>query len=141
MPLLAGADSAADYLSSQEEILKLDFETIVTGHLRLGTRRDLRINVAYTRDLIDAAQTGVNADNSQALAPLFARFMDPNDVVFGNSAFLARDSLRGVAINKCAEIMLQKWGCRIAGVDFTVVSNCNLAFNLAISRNGPNFAP
>lgn len=116
------------YVSAQEDLLKLSFRTLSPGHIRLGSKEDIRINLAYTRDVIRCAGQVLRSQTPELLAPLkLERVFDPTRIEFGNVGWAAVQSL-GFAEDRCARKIIEKWGCKLGSVAVFSRSHCKSAF-------------
>lgn len=114
----------------QRDILKLDFQFYISGHVRIATRQDLIENILYIEDAVKAAQTTVRTLTfDRLLREGYGKFSDPTSDVFGNIHFSFMGVQRRVEIDICSKILLPKWGCRLAGLDFAVAGHCQKAVN------------
>lgn len=113
------------YIKVQRKIVKLDFDVFVPGHFGLGTKEDVLKNVEYTEDVIEAAGvaersvTNANLDSEDV-----AKFGDPKAREFGNIWYFFFRVFRPKQIDVCYRIVLEKWGCRLAGVDIILRNHC-----------------
>lgn len=125
---LAITTDAREYLNSHMEILKFDFDVFLGGHVRIGNRDDVVRNMQFTRDLLAAGATGVQSvgPNDFAAAGI-ANFSDPSGPQFQNIWWVFGEIVRKLQIDVCYRIMLEKWGCQLAGLDITLRSHCFVA--------------
>lgn len=106
-------------------ILELDFEYFVPGHIFPGTRKDIELNIAYLEDLLDAAMEGLDTVGPEEFAAAgLNKGLDPKAREFGNLWFLALSVTRGAQSDKCVRIMLEKWGCKLYGIDIVGPGHC-----------------
>lgn len=126
--LLALTEDLGTYIDVHKEILKLDFDIFIGGHLRRGTRRDVARNLRFTNDLVSAAEVGTTSITPEKLgAAGIGKFSDPSAVEFENVWYAFLGVFRKLEVDECYRIVLKKWGCRIGGLDFTLMSHCFIA--------------
>lgn len=126
---LALTEDVGFYIKAQEDLLSMHFDILVPGHVRPGNKSDVRRNLEYTKDLLDAARAGlVSTTNERLNNAGISKYTDPNAVEFGNYMF-AFAILRKLQLDTCYRIMLEKWGCRLGGVDFSTRGHCLTAIN------------
>ena len=131
--LFALTDDLRDYMEVHRELLKLDFDVFVGGHPKLGARRDVVRNLRFVTDVIEAAAQSTGGITPEALAEAgIGKQFDPSAAEFGNIWFGFLGVFRKLEIAGCYRRVLEKWGCRLAGLDFTLESHCFAAveFNL-----------
>lgn len=76
------------YIQAQKDLLKLDFDILVPGHLALGNKKDVMKNIEYTEDVISAAQTGIASVTPQQFRDAgIGRANDPHSPEFRNALF------------------------------------------------------
>lgn len=122
---MAVTDDLGGYIESHREVLKLDFDIFIAGHFRIGVRNDVARNLRFTKDLVDAGATALRLVTQEELvAAGIGQFLDPSSRVFGNPWFAFIGVTRRLQVDACFRIMLKKWGCKIAGLDFTLRSHC-----------------
>ncbi|PXF46837.1 hypothetical protein BWQ96_03366 [Gracilariopsis chorda] len=113
------------YLGVHEKILRLNFDIFIAGHVLIGTEEDVRRNQAYTRNLLEAGAVGARTASLEDFAKLgFGRVGDPNAREFGNLWFAFIRVVRKAQVDICSRIMIEKWGCRLAGLDVMIESHC-----------------
>lgn len=117
----------------QRDILKLDFKFLVSGHLRVATREDVEENILYIEDVVKAAETTLRTLTiDRLLAAGSGQFDDPTSDVFGNYLFSFIGTRRRLEIEICFRILVPKWGCRLAGLDFAAPGHCQTAVNYVL---------
>lgn len=108
------------YISSFEDILKYDFDFILTGHLSfLGNRAD----VVETRDYVRDVEAAVI--NAITTKPLPVRFGE-TFAAMGNAAngyLVFRYVIESVA-KECSARVIDKWKHRLAAVDVWADGHC-----------------
>lgn len=118
------------YVQAQKDILKLDFEILVPGHIALGGKKDLRENIEYTEDVVSAARTGIASVTPEQLQEAgIGKASDPSAPEFRNVFFPFVSVLRPLEIESCFRIVVEKWGCRLAAVDINARGHCFTAIN------------
>lgn len=121
------------YVDAHKRILQLDFGTYLGGHVLIGGRQEVEDSLEFVMDLIEAARIGTASVTPERLAEAgFGRLSDPSAVEFGNIWFGFVTVFRSLEVERCATIMLEKWACRLAGLDIIIDSHCVTAieFNL-----------
>lgn len=122
---LAITSDVGQYIRAQKEVLKLDFDVFVGGHFLLGDRSDVMTNLEFTEDLIDAAKAAVEEVTPEILAAAgIGKFSDPNAREFGNVLFAFAAVTRQLQTDACYRILLERWGCRLAGLDISGPGHC-----------------
>jgi hypothetical protein len=106
------------YIEAHGLLLKLEWTTIVAGHLsRPGTREDVQTNLQFTQDTAQFIRDGIQAKPAQAtIASIPPEFL--------TNSFLVASEIQGAAIEFCYEKMLEVWGKRLASVDVFGRSHC-----------------
>ncbi|KAI0559549.1 Ribonuclease Z/Hydroxyacylglutathione hydrolase-like protein [Gracilaria domingensis] len=118
-------ENFGQWIRAQQDILELDFKYLIAGHFLEATKEDMRLNLEYSEDLLRAAQEALDTVSDKDLAEQgIAKFGDPTAAEFGNAHFLVIDVIRAAETKKCYRIMLEKWGCRLAGIDIVGESHC-----------------
>lgn len=121
------------YHRVHERLLRLNFDVFVAGHVLIGTKEDVRRNQAYTRDLLEAGEIGARTASLEDFARLgFGRVSDPNATEFGNLWFGFIRVVRKAQIGICSRIMIEKYGCTLAGLGVMIESHCFTAVTHAL---------
>ncbi|KAJ8901348.1 hypothetical protein NDN08_007194 [Rhodosorus marinus] len=117
-----------EYIELHSRILALDIEVYIGGHFtHVGTYQDVLAAKAYLEDLLAASAEGLAVSSSTPL-PAFFDVMDPSSRWWGNLSHFVKDFTEaGVAV--CSRIMIEKWGCRLGGVDIWVDAHCESIIN------------
>jgi glyoxylase-like metal-dependent hydrolase (beta-lactamase superfamily II) len=115
----------AGYLELFDEILKYDFDTILSGHTSiLGKREDLVLNRDYVRDVRDTAMKGM-ASMLPTFEKTFAAFGQKN----GNLAYrVAMETVR----KECSAQIIDRWKDKLSVVDVWADSHCETVILHAI---------
>jgi glyoxylase-like metal-dependent hydrolase (beta-lactamase superfamily II) len=113
------------YVDFFDEILRYDFDTILSGHVSiLGTREDVELNRDYVRDVRDTALTGM-----KAFLPTFEQTFASFDQRNGNLAYrVAMEKVR----KDCAKQIIDRWQDRLSVVDVWADSHCETVIVHAI---------
>jgi glyoxylase-like metal-dependent hydrolase (beta-lactamase superfamily II) len=113
------------YVELFDEILKYDFETILSGHTSiLGSRDDLVLNRDYVRDVRDTAMKGM-ASMLPTFEKTFAAFGQKN----GNLAYrVAMETVR----KECSAQIIDRWKDKLSVVDVWADSHCETVILHAI---------
>eukprot|EP00178_Gracilaria_changii_P014548 TRINITY_DN40931_c0_g1_i1.p1 TRINITY_DN40931_c0_g1~~TRINITY_DN40931_c0_g1_i1.p1 ORF type:complete len:399 (+),score=56.31 TRINITY_DN40931_c0_g1_i1:53-1198(+) len=118
------------YIQAQKEILKLDFQVLVPGHIGLASKEQISDGIQYAQDVISAARTAIDSVTPDQLQTGgIGLSTDPNAPEFGNFFFPILGVLRPLEIEACFRIVLQKWGCRLGAVDLSARDHCFTAIN------------
>lgn len=126
--LFSLSDDLGAYLDAHKKVLRLDFEIFIGGHPLLGTRRDIHRNLKFVTDIIEAARQAVRSLTQEELAEEgFWKVADPNAAEYGNLWFAFLDVVRTLEVRACYRAVLEKWGCKLAGIDYTLASHCFVA--------------
>lgn len=123
---LALARDLRDFIAVHHRLLDLDWDILAAGHLtRLGSRQDVINSLAFVKDLLKAAADGVAAVGPRQMAAAgLSRLTDPSADEYGNIWWGFLDVGRRLPTDRCVRTMLDRWGCRLAGVDVTIRENC-----------------
>lgn len=127
------AEDVRDYLEVHRELLQHDFEVFVGGHPQLGRRRDVHRNMRFIKDVVQAAAESSRELTGEQLGEAgIGRVGDPEAVEYGNLWFAFLGVFRRLEVAGCYRKVIEKWGCKLAGLDFTLESHCFAAveFNL-----------
>ncbi|WP_394840700.1 MBL fold metallo-hydrolase [Pendulispora brunnea] len=112
---LAIAQDIPGWLSQVEEIEKMPFKKLVSGHVsRLGTREDVKMQVEFDADLKAAAGEALKSTP-------YVDGINPADM--GNTWALVDDYTARVA-GQCVTTLTRKWKSRLGGFDTFVWDNC-----------------
>lgn len=122
------------YVAAHDALLALDWSVFSGGHLtRLGTRADVVANRAFARDLLAAGAAAVAEVPPSAFgAAGLGQVANASSPVAGNLWFAFLGVVRRLQVDACARRVLADWGCRLAGLDFTVRSHCFVAVTHAV---------
>lgn len=115
----------AGYVAFFDEIMRYDFDTILTGHAAvLGTREDVVINREYVHDVRDTVLRGM-----QTMLPTFEQRFGMLGHKNGNLAYrMAIETLRG----DCARQIIDRWKDRLSVVDVWAHTHCETVIQYAI---------
>lgn len=112
---LAIAQDVPGFIEAHRQALSYDFTVFIGGHLtRLGTRQDVRTQLAYVNDVRANAATARKTVDFMAIA---------KETGFENQWLLFDRYLDAVA-QKCADLTLPKWGNRLGGAEVWTVEHC-----------------
>ncbi|KAK1866683.1 hypothetical protein I4F81_009199 [Pyropia yezoensis] len=122
---LAFTEDVGRFRDVHTQLLELDWEVFSGGHLtRLGTRADVAASRRYATDLFEAAALAIaTVDNKAFLEAGGGAVADPQSPLFGNT-WANWDLLRQLQQDVCAQAMVAKWGCVLAGMDVMIRPNC-----------------
>jgi glyoxylase-like metal-dependent hydrolase (beta-lactamase superfamily II) len=115
----------AGYVAFFDEIMRYDFDTILTGHTAvLGTREDVVVNREYVHDVRDTALRGM-----KTMLPTFEQRFATLDHKNGNLAYrMAIETVRG----DCTRQIIDRWKDRLSVVDVWAHTHCETVIQYAI---------
>ena len=115
----------AGYVAFFDDIMRYDFDTILTGHTAvLGTRDDVVINREYVHDVRDTALRGM-----KSMLPTFQQRFELLDHKNGNLAYrMAIETVRG----DCTRQIIDRWKDRLSVVDVWAHTHCETVIQYAI---------
>ena len=126
--LFSLADDLGAYLDAHKQALRLDFEIFIGGHPNRGTRRDVHRNLKFVKDIIEGARQATSSTSQEALNEAgLGRIANPDAPEYGNIWYAFLDVVRTLEIRSCYRAVLEKWGCKLAGIDSTLESHCFVA--------------
>lgn len=103
------------YFAQVEEIDRMQWETLVSGHVqRTGTHEDVKVQLEFMNDLRNAASAAMKSTK-------LGEGLDPNDVT--NPWAVYANYLDRVAI-KCVNQLTPKWATRLAAYDAFIWDQC-----------------
>lgn len=113
------------YVDVLDELLRYDFDTILSGHVSiLGTRDDLILNRAYVHDVRDTAIKGM-----RAFLPMYEEASAALDHKNANLAYrVAMERIR----RDCATRIIDRWKDKLSVVDVWADSHCETVILHAI---------
>lgn len=127
---LALTENFREYEEAHRTLLKKDIDVFLGGHGLIGNKYSIRTNLRFVKDLRSAAAEALSSVTPQDFADGgIQRFSDPSAREFGNLWFAAISVIRGLQIDRCYRIVLEKWGCTLAGLDITLRSHCDVAIS------------
>lgn len=112
---LAVSQDIPGWLSQVEEIEKMPFKKLVSGHVtRLGTHEDVKMQVEFDEDLKTAVSEALKSN-------AYVDGINPADM--GNTWALFDDYTARVA-GQCVTKLTRKWKNRLGGFDTFIWDNC-----------------
>lgn len=113
------------FIEGHRKLLKLDFDAFLPGHFFVGTKADVRKNLRFTLDTLDAGRKALAAVTleNQVKAGL-GLVSDQKAVQFGNIYYGVFEVSLKLQMEYCYRILFEKWACKLAGVDITGRQNC-----------------
>eukprot|EP00448_Togula_jolla_P011580 CAMPEP_0170604320 /NCGR_PEP_ID=MMETSP0224-20130122/19359_1 /TAXON_ID=285029 /ORGANISM="Togula jolla, Strain CCCM 725" /LENGTH=361 /DNA_ID=CAMNT_0010929213 /DNA_START=42 /DNA_END=1124 /DNA_ORIENTATION=+ len=109
-PNLALTADTRSYLQAHHNLLKYDFDIFVGGHLRLGSKDDVRDNLRWLEDLLETGAASLAESTSEEFAAAgFGRLFDPSALESGNIWWAFVDVVQKTRVDKCYRTMLEKW--------------------------------
>jgi glyoxylase-like metal-dependent hydrolase (beta-lactamase superfamily II) len=128
---LAVSQAIPDWITAQHLSLKYPWRTLVAGHNgRLGTRRDVELQIDYVADLLTAARATMASLDA---TPLFKKYGDNSWAIF--RAYLNEASVRTAAP------VIDKYVGKLAGADVFTPDNAFSIFELALREDGGVLGP
>lgn len=129
------SQSIGRYIAAHEYVLKLDFDFLVPGHLVPAKRRDVVRSLRFVKDLISAAKVALEKLPGKPLSVMgIQKVSNPSAPEFGNLWYAFITQTREAQIDICEQIIIEKWGCRLAGLDITARGNCFAALTYRIEE-------
>jgi glyoxylase-like metal-dependent hydrolase (beta-lactamase superfamily II) len=112
---LGEAEDVFGYLGAQTQLLKYDWDVMVSGHVgRLATRMDVEINIEYVTDIKLAVMKALQNTDYMAVA---------KKTGFANTFLTVETYFDQIALTASKEVE-QKWLGKLGGVDVWTYSNC-----------------
>lgn len=116
------------YLKTQETLLTFDFGVFSGGHWNLGTKKDIRRNIRYTKDVVKFLEEAADEVTPQMFEEEgIANIGDPTKVEFGNLPLAFAITL-DLQSKICVRKLIKKYGCVLGGVDLFAASHCKEIF-------------
>lgn len=109
------AEDIDAYFAVYDHLLAYDFDHFVGGHANLGNRQDVQDQLAYARDVREAARDAVGEAALQDIGRI--QRWTPNPFLTANFGFERLTS-------QCAAAVEVKWTDRLGGVDVFTSSHC-----------------
>lgn len=123
------------YISAHKELLKLDFDVLVPGHLIPAKKADVARSLRFVNDLIAASKIALYKIPSKPISVTGIQSISiPSAPEFGNLWYAFISQTRELQINICEQIIVKKWGCKLAGLDITARGNCFAALTYLIEE-------
>ena len=111
----AVAQDVNAYFAQVEEIKRLDFDTLVPGHVsRTGTKADVELQLAFMNDLKAAAGDALKTTK-------VGEGVDPADM---SNAWAVFDNYIDRVAIKCVNVLTPKWSTRLAAFDVYIWDQC-----------------
>jgi glyoxylase-like metal-dependent hydrolase (beta-lactamase superfamily II) len=112
---IGDARNITGYRQTLSMIQRYDYDTLISGHVgRPGTRQDVQLTIDYVdaleRNVVKALQT--------------VQYGDALNRTGYDNPFLTVDVYFRDIVQQCAQLTLQQWRGRLAGVDVWVNSHC-----------------
>lgn len=112
---LGEAENVFGYLSAQTQLLKYDWDMMVSGHVgRLATRKDVETNIEYVTDIKSAVMKALQTTDYMTAA---------KKTGFANT-FLTVETYFDLVAQTASKEVEQKWLGKLGGVDVWTYSNC-----------------
>lgn len=128
---LAISQAIPDWIRAQHLALKYPWQTLVAGHNgRLGTRRDVKVQIDYVNDLLTAARATMASLNP---TPLFKKY--------GNNSWAIFRAYLNEASAQTAAPVIEKYLGKLAGADVFTPDNAFSIFELALREDGGVLGP
>jgi glyoxylase-like metal-dependent hydrolase (beta-lactamase superfamily II) len=111
----AVAQEVSAYFAQVEQIERLDFDTLVSGHVaRTGTKADVELQLAFMNDLKSAAGDALKTTR-------LGEGVDPADL--SNPWAVFDNYIDRVAL-KCVNTLTPRWSTRLAAFDVYIWDQC-----------------
>jgi glyoxylase-like metal-dependent hydrolase (beta-lactamase superfamily II) len=118
------------YASVHDMALKIDFDVLSGGHLtRLGSKKDVEVNLEYTKDVMAAAMSAVKTLTN--FTDILSVINNPAAAEAGN-LWYAFSRIRSRQSNTCFRDLVEKWACRLGGLNEYGRSHCDTAVQYVI---------
>ncbi len=118
---LAIAEDVPAFIEIHDDILKFDFDVLVSGHLtRLGTPEDVQAQKEYITDIQNNLFVAVSTVN---FADAFTRSANPQDV------WLVFDDYLDEVTSMCADMTIPKWRDTLGAVETFTITHCDTLFD------------
>jgi hypothetical protein len=112
---LALAQDIPGYFAQVEEIGKMDWDTLVGGHVaRTGTHTDVEIQAKFNRDLKDAANNALATNE-------LGHGLNPLD---RENPWAVFDNYIDRVAGQCVNTLTPKWSSKLAGFDVYIWDQC-----------------
>ena len=111
------------YQSTHRELLRHPFRHYISGHGRVGDKRDLSTNLQYTRSVLRQARKSATLFDTARLQETATKVFTPGTIEFGNGALLFSEVVR-LRVAFCVRKTIRRWGCHLTGVDLFAESHC-----------------
>jgi glyoxylase-like metal-dependent hydrolase (beta-lactamase superfamily II) len=109
------AHDLPSYFAQVEEIRKLDWQTLVGGHVaRTGTHADVEVQSEFMQDVKQAASAALGSTKP-------GEGMDPRDQVNPWAVF---DNFIDRVATRCVDALTPKWSARLAAFDVYIWDQC-----------------
>ncbi len=111
---LAMAEDTRAFVSAHDTILSYDFDHYVGGHMRVGTREDVRVQKEYIDDVTTNAAEAMRTVDFQAVA---------RETGFEN-LWLLYDRYLDAVTQRCTDLTVPRWVTRLGGADVFTFDHC-----------------
>jgi glyoxylase-like metal-dependent hydrolase (beta-lactamase superfamily II) len=111
----AVAQDVQGYFAQVEEIAKIDFDTIVTGHVgRTGTKSDVEVQLDFLKDLKTTVADALKTTK-------IGEELDPGDLA---NPWAVYDNYIDRVVIKSVNALTPRWSKRLAGFDVYIWDQC-----------------
>ena len=112
---LALAQDVPGYFAQMEEINKMDWDVLVSGHVeRSGTHSDVALQIEFMNDLRNTARQALKSTK-------FTDGLNPDDK---ENPWAAFDDYIDRVVIKTVNTLTPKWSTRLAGFDVFIWDHC-----------------
>lgn len=109
------AQNIPGYFNQMEEIYKMDWDKIVTGHVeRSGTHEDVALQIAFLNDVRNTARQALKS----------TKFIDGINPKDKENPWAVFDDYIDRVVLQCVNILTPKWSGKIAGFDVFIWDQC-----------------
>eukprot|EP00300_Choanocystis_sp_HF-7_P002591 c11957_g1_i1.p1 GENE.c11957_g1_i1~~c11957_g1_i1.p1 ORF type:complete len:425 (+),score=87.72 c11957_g1_i1:301-1575(+) len=113
---LAVSADVIGFIDAHDQILAIDFDVLVPGHVnKLGTRQDVILQKEYLLDILAAAQTAMSR----------VSFVDVGLIVGFQNLWLTFQTYVDTVGELCVDLVLAKWRGRLGAVDVFTRTHCD----------------
>jgi glyoxylase-like metal-dependent hydrolase (beta-lactamase superfamily II) len=119
------------FVEAHRQALTFDFQSLVAGHVsRLGTRADVELQLAFLKDLYEAAQ------RAYATLP-FPRFLAEHGQQ--KTSWESHNDYELALVDRVAVDVAPRWRDRLAGFDAYFHDNCWAMLETIVVQGSPRF--
>lgn len=122
---LAVTEDFGQYIRVHEDLLKFEFDVFVPGHWLIGDRKSVKTNYEYSKDLLTAAVNTIAQLSSEDYVEAgLDIYFTPGAREYGNVMYAFAGVIRELQVETCYKMLIDKWGCRLPGLDLIARTHC-----------------